>query len=365
VNGRARQGEGRAGAARRGRGASLLLLLLFPLLSGPRPLRAEEGLRLGVSDPFAAAALGETYLAPFLGPATDGASVGTWDGRFETLMRFAGRHTPYDVLAGPPNVFAAACANGLLVRLDYKALKGAEAFLPEAHNGECSIAAYAESLVLGWDRDKLHGTPNWADFWDVAKYPGRRGLARQPRGTLEIALLADGVAPADVYATLKTEEGLKRAFRKLDQLRPYVVWWQRGEEAVALLEEDKVLMTAAPSPALAAAILTAHQPLAVQWSGSLLELRHFAIPTGTPALAAAESFLASTLAAEREAALMSRLYVGTFLPAAFDLLPAETRPLIPTFPPNGKDVLPIDENFWEHYGPALEARFAAWLDQAH
>lgn len=364
MKGRARPAakEGRAWC--RDCSAALLLALLLTLLPS-LSLAAEEGLRLGVSDPSAAEALGETYLAPFLGGEAGGGSVGTWDGRFATLELFAGRHTPYDVLLGPPNVFAAACANGLLVRLDPKVLKGMEALPPEAHNGECSLAAYAESLVLGWDREKLHGTPNWADFWDVAKYPGRRGLPHHPQGTLEIALLADGVAPGDVYATLKTEDGLKRAFRKLDQLRPYVVWWERGEEAVALLREDKVLMTAAPSPVLARAILGEHQPLAVQWSGSLLELRHFAIPIGTPALARAEAFLAATLTPEREAGLMNRLYVGTFLPAAFDLLPPETRALIPTTPSNLREALPIDGNFWEHYGPALEARFAAWLDQVH
>lgn len=350
----------------RGRGGALAaLLLLVLLLLAASPLRAEDGLRLGVSDPWIAPAIGEAYLAPFLGNAAGSASVGTWDGSFAALELFAGRHTPYDVLLGPPHVFAAACGAGLLVKLDPKALKGAETFPPEAGRSECSLPAYGMSLVLGWDREKLHGTPNWADFWDVAKYPGRRGLARRPRGTLEIALLADGVAPADVYATLKTEDGLKRAFRKLDQLRPYVVWWGAGEEAIALLREDKVLMTSAPSPALAAAILRDHAPFAVQWSGSLLELRHFAIPTGVADPARAMAFLASTLAPETEAALMGKIFVGTFLPAAFDHLPPETRALLPTFPPNMKEALAIDENFWEHYGAELETRFRAWLDQPH
>ena len=44
--------------------------------------------------------------------------------------------------------------------------------------------------------------PSWADFWDVAKYPGKRGLRKGVRGNLEIALMADGVAPGDVYKTL-------------------------------------------------------------------------------------------------------------------------------------------------------------------
>ena len=49
---------------------------------------------------------------------------------------------------------------------------------------------------------------------------------RRVRGNLEFALIADGVAPGDVYKVLATSEGVDRAFRKLDQLKPYIVWWQ-------------------------------------------------------------------------------------------------------------------------------------------
>jgi len=47
---------------------------------------------------------------------------------------------------------------------------------------------------------------------------------RRPRiNNLEWALLADGVAPADVYTTLSTDDGVARALAKLDtilELRP-------------------------------------------------------------------------------------------------------------------------------------------------
>ena len=78
----------------------------------------------------------------------------------------------------------------------------------------------------GLGQGQIPGHPGWADFWDVAKYPGKRGLRRSAETNLEFALLADGVAPGDVYKTLRTSEGVDRAFRKLDQLKPYIVWWQ-------------------------------------------------------------------------------------------------------------------------------------------
>ena len=42
----------------------------------------------------------------------------------------------------------------------------------------------------------------------MAKYPGKRGLHKGVRGNLEFALMADGVATADVYKTLATSDGV-------------------------------------------------------------------------------------------------------------------------------------------------------------
>ena len=57
------------------------------------------------------------------------------------------------------------------------------------------------------------------DFFDLERFPGRRGMRRVPSDNLEIALLADGVPLEEVYATLATPEGVDRAFRKLDTIR--------------------------------------------------------------------------------------------------------------------------------------------------
>ena len=45
------------------------------------------------------------------------------------------------------------------------------------------------------------GVERRADFWDVTKFPGKRGLRKGVIGNLEIALMADGVAPARSPAT--------------------------------------------------------------------------------------------------------------------------------------------------------------------
>ena len=49
-------------------------------------------------------------------------------------------------------------------------------------------------------------------------------MRRSPYGTMEFALVADGVPVDEVYETLSTPEGVDRAFRKLDSIKEHVVW---------------------------------------------------------------------------------------------------------------------------------------------
>jgi putative spermidine/putrescine transport system substrate-binding protein len=64
----------------------------------------------------------------------------------------------------------------------------------------CGVGFFVWSTVLAYNADKLASAPtSWADFWDTKKFPGKRGLRKGAKYTLEFALMADGVAPKDVY----------------------------------------------------------------------------------------------------------------------------------------------------------------------
>ena len=58
-----------------------------------------------------------------------------------------------------------------------------------------------------------------ADFFDTAKIPGKRGLRKSAKATLEMALMADGVPAGEVYDLLDTDAGVDRAFAKLDSIK--------------------------------------------------------------------------------------------------------------------------------------------------
>src|SRR3546814_12005440 len=82
------------------------------------------------------------------------------------------------------------------------------------------------SYVIGYDGDRIKGPgpQSWADFWDMKRFPGKRGMRRTPKYSLEFALMADGVPADRVYPMLRTPAGVDRAFRKTDETKPHVVW---------------------------------------------------------------------------------------------------------------------------------------------
>jgi putative spermidine/putrescine transport system substrate-binding protein len=252
------------------------------------------------------------------------------------------------------------CSDGLFEKLDWSAIGGKDHYLPQAVS-DCGVGADVASLVLAWDRDKFPATPGWADFWDVAKYPGKRGLHNGVRGNLEFALIADGVAPSDVYKVLATSEGVDRAFRRLDQLKPYIVWWQDDAEAARILASGDVLMTSASASAIAMANRNAHRNFGVQWNASLYEVQSWAIVKGSPNLRSATQFLYFAGTPAIEARLVAVAGEGGLAKGANDTLPAELAQISPTAPANLNAAVRVDAGFWHDNLAKLRQRFETWL----
>jgi putative spermidine/putrescine transport system substrate-binding protein len=205
-----------------------------------------------------------------------------------------------------------------------------------------------------------------ADFFDLEGFPGKRGLRETPLGTLEIALMADGVAPADVYPALATPEGVDRAFAKLEAIKAEVVWWAAGQEPNRLLAEGAVAMTTNYNlPALTARREGA--PTRTIWDGQILSFNVWAIPRGAPNAAEARDFLAFATDAPRLADLAERVGYGPTRRSAVGLLGVDAalgEPLadnLPTGAANLAVALRSDIAFWDENLAALDARFQEWL----
>jgi len=304
--------------------------------------------------------LQQVFVAPF--EQANGLHIDqqSWTGGLDQIEERVGWGTPWDLVQVSAAELQPGCDLGLFEKLDWNAIGGRDHYLPQGVS-DCGVGAFMRSIVLTWDRDKFAGTPTWGDFWDVAKYPGKRGLKRDVKTNLEIALLADGVAPGDVYGTLRSGDGLDRGFRKLDQLKPYLVWWQSDADATKIIGSGEVLMSSAPNDRVAAADRVEQRHFGIQWSGSLYTVDSWAIVAGSPNYTEATRFLAFAGNPALEAKLLPLIAYGPMAKGANDKLPPELQAVSPTTPANLQNALQIDEAFWRDNYAKLSQRFEDWL----
>ena len=158
----------------------------------------------------------------------------SWDGGIGVLQAKVKAGSPnWDVVQVEADELALGCDDGLFEKIDWTSIGPKADFIKSAVS-DCGVGAFVWSTAIAYDGAKLaQGPQSWADFWDVAKFPGKRALRKGPKYTLEFALMADGVTPERVYEVLSTTEGVARAFAKLDKLRPNLIWWEFGSSTTA------------------------------------------------------------------------------------------------------------------------------------
>lgn len=261
-----------------------------------------------------------------------------------------------------------ACREGLLEEFDPAGLPPApdgtpahEDFLPGALP-RCGVGNVVSSLVVTWDRATTEAPQRLEDFFDLERLPGGRGLRRSPKGTLEWALLADGVEPARVYEVLATPEGQDRAFARLDSIRSAIVWWTSGAEAIRLLEQDRVVMSAVFNGRVQDARARG-EPLGILWDHAITFFDVWVVPKhgGDPALA--RDFVRFATSTQALADQARYIPYGPARRSSMALIDPQRRDLLPTAERNLETALEENPEFWaEHFDP-LSQRFARWLER--
>ena len=267
------------------------------------------------------------------------------------------------------------CDEGLIEPIDPAALaKGADGsaaaddYLPSALN-ECGTAIMVWSTAIAYDKDAFpNGAPQTvADFFDTAKFPGKRGIIKRPKFALEYALLADGVPAADVYKALGTPEGVDRAFKKLDSIKKDVVWWEAGAQAPQLLADKEVTMTLAYNGRIFDAIVGEGKNFGFVWDGVNLDMDYWVVPKGAPQKDDAMKFIAFASDPARQAVMSSMIAYGPARKSAQGSVgkykdgKTDMAEFLPSTPANAEKGLVNDAGFWADHGTELTERFNAWL----
>ena len=267
------------------------------------------------------------------------------------------------------------CDEGLLETIDPAMLPAGsdgtaamDDFLPGAVT-DCGVSTDIWANIYAYDTTKLTGTvpTTAADFYDMAKFPGKRGLRKGAKGNLEFALMADGVAPGDVYALLATPEGVDRAFAKMDSIKGDVVWWEAGAQPPQLLADGEVALTTAYNGRIFNAAVAEGKPFQIVWAGQVYENEMYVVPKGAPNKDQAMDFIAFATSTEGLRAQAQNISYGPSRKSSMieELIFKDGKtvmaPNLPTAPENLANALGSSFEFWVDKDAELNERFNAWL----
>lgn len=280
-----------------------------------------------------------------------------------------------DMLEGPA---IRACDEGLIMEVDYDTMLAAapdgtsatDDFIEGSLSG-CFIPQIVYATLFAYSTEAYPdgGPQTVADIFDLEGFPGRRALQKIPAGNLEWALMADGVSADEVYDVLDTEEGVTRAFAKLDTIKDQVIWWEEGAQPPQLLADGEVAIATGYNGRFFNAQVMEDQPIELMWDGQLFELDGWVIPaegenidavleyvkfaTDTQRLADQAKYISYGPARESSNALVS-----THAETGIDM-----QPHMPTYPDNFQNPIKKDALWWADNGDSMSERFNAWLAQ--
>ena len=287
-----------------------------------------------------------------------------WNGEMAKIrgMVETGNVTWDVVQVEAPEAFA-GCEEGLFEPLDWSKITDPKNLVDGAVT-ECGAGILIWSTIFAYDGDVIKDGPkNWAEFWDVKKWPGKRGMRRGAKMTLEIALMADGVPRDQVYKTLETKEGVDRAFKKLDELKDHIIWWKAGAEPQQRLAAGDVVMSMAYNAWVTRINQEEKRNFKIVWDGNIYSMDYWTIVKGSKNKENALKFIAFTMRPERQAVFFNRIAYGWTAKGTGKYIKPEMLPNLPTAEGHLDNALMTNVEFWLENGESLEQRFQAWISK--
>jgi putative spermidine/putrescine transport system substrate-binding protein len=268
----------------------------------------------------------------------------------------------WDVLTLPAEDALSFAREGLLEAIDFAVVDKSQ-LIPEIVL-QHGVGAAFFSTVIVYPADRPPAPTSWKDFW---QFPEResaddpiapedlRSLRRSPIGTLEFALLADGVAMDAIYPI-----DLERAFASLDRVRAHVIdWYEDGKQPIELILADQVGMGSAWN--VRSWQLGVTTEIGTQWHGGMLSADIWVVPRGAPNRDIAMDFINYCTRPIPSANFARLVPYGPVNTESAPLLDPERLEVLPTAPDNFASQFIQNWVWWADNGVDVTARFEDWL----
>lgn len=247
---------------------------------------------------------------------------------------------------------------GIIQELDFEVIQTENLFsgLRFDHGVGGSLIA----TVLSYRTDFWPGRRprTWDDFWDLDAFPGPRGLQEAPEGTLEFALLGDGVPITELYPI-----DVDRAIESLKRIQESVLlWWRQGAQPTQMIAAGDIGMTAAWHNRIFD-LKASGAPVNIQWAQGALSGQCWVVPSGAPEAEVAMDFINFATRPETTAAFSMLYPFGPVNRRAFDLLRPDISAQLPGSPLHDSKQFTINFEWWSQNREAVAVRFAEFLEQ--
>lgn len=245
---------------------------------------------------------------------------------------------------------------GFLESLDLAKIPNA-ANLEKGWVSPYGVATSTGATIIAWSKAAFPeaGPQSWADFWDVKRFPGARGLYKYFYYNYEAALLAAGVKRDEVFPY--TKEKADMALGKIKELKPNVtVWWGAGAQPPQLLSTGELALSSAWSGRMLAAEAEG-APVGHTYNDGIAWANWWVIPKGSPHRDLAHEAIDYALGKDQQAKLLSLKTYGPVLGAATAGADAETAKILVMNPDNVKNMLILNEEEANKYSYEYEEKW--------
>jgi putative spermidine/putrescine transport system substrate-binding protein len=313
-------------------------------LSGQRVVWADNG-----------GTVHETYVQAYLDPFMEktGAEVIS-DSPFDyarVRAQVEAGNVVQDIITGAPYVIEANCGT-LFEPIPESFYQGD--INPKYRGSRCAIPNSVPSFLVMYNTAMYADNPpeTCADFFDLDAYPGQRGMWNSVIGNgLEIAILADGVAPENVYPM-----DVERALAKIDTIKSETTFFSNlavGNEGMTN-ETYGMLITANTRGYNAVQAGANYAPL---WSCAVEQLSVLGILKGTPNYEAAFALANYVVTPEAQSA---RMAVTAHSPVTSEFTPPDDEEMLSFLAVSHDGLLLMDNAWWAENFDTVEQRFQQW-----
>jgi len=260
-----------------------------------------------------------------------------------------------------------ACSTGKLLPLTGLRLADAPDQTPphkdfyDVLQNDCAAPATRFSHVIAYPRTGTSRPPaSITALFDLKRFPGQRGLRKDPQTLLVWAALAAGIPNKSVYDVLLTTGGVELVFEQLDLIRGHIIWWERLNEPISWLTKGEVAMASTFYPLVYQANREDPNRLGTLSEGQIADLNVWVIPNSAKNTETARAFIKHATSTRPLAAFSSLVPYGSVRRSSRSLIAGEMHRHMPSTPDTSPPSIQLDHRWWREHGDYLKKRFAAW-----